>query len=298
MVVTGIVDRTDSYSKIPFAKNNLNNEFKPTKDVRLIILDLPISLNGKNTPELYAYLQGTSNMPLYAKLSNDISTNWNRICNILPSSSIGTVREFYQVVMPTIFHIDEGSHVFVNSDNLDISNSGSWSYGLVGEELIAFKYIEKIQTGLYKISYLTRGLMGTERYMMQHVPLENFVLLNSEGNTIPLSEKLQDHSIDFKCGDCEISIIYKNKAQVPLSPYMLKQEIIGKNLYLSWIYRTRNDGNWQFAPVSKPHEFIITITAAGNEISSSTALCEIIIDIRTLDISAGYKVAIVVHHKQ
>ncbi len=293
MSVTGIVDDKHSYSKIPFAKNKLNTDFKPTKEAKLIIFDLPFSLNGTNTPELYACLQGISNSPLYVKLSNDTTTNWNRIGNILPSNSIGTVVSFQQDSAASIFHIDEENFVLVGADDLDISNSGNWSYAMVGNELICFKYIEKIQTGLYKISYLTRGVIGTEEYISLHASEENFVLLNSDMNTIPISEKLQDQSIDFKCGDCEISIIYQNKAQQPLLPYITRQELIDENLFLSWVARVRDDGNWQFLAKTKSYEFTVTVTAAGQKISSTTDLYEIIVDMNSLDISDGYKVAII-----
>lgn len=222
-IVTGIVDDKHSYSKTPFAKNKLNIEFKPAKEIKLIILDLPFSLSGTNTPELYAYFQGVSNSPLYAKLSNDTSTNWNKITTILPSNSIGTVVSFEQTLEANIFLIDEENFVLVSADDLDISNSGNWSYAMVANELISFKHIEKVQTNLYKVSYLTRGLMGTEQYIREHISGEIFILLNSDINTIPVSEKLLNQSIDFKCCDCEISVIYQNKAQQPLLPYITRK---------------------------------------------------------------------------
>ena len=293
MIVTGIIDDKHSYSKIPFAKNKLNAEFKPTTEAKLIIIDLPFSLSGANTPELYAYFQGISNSPIYAKLSSDTSANWNRITTILPSNSIGTVVSFEQTLEVNIFHIDEENFVLVNADDLDISNSGDWNYAMVGNELICFKYIEKMRTNLYKVSYLTRGAMGTEQYMREHIWGENFILLNSDITTIPISEKLLDQSIDFKCYGCELSIIYQNKAQRPLSPYLTRQELIGQNLFLSWVSRDKDDGNWQFSSIKKSYQFTIMVTTAGQEISFNTDLYEIIIDMKSLDISHGYKVVII-----
>ena len=225
MVVTGIVDNKNSYSSIPFAKNKLDTEFKETKEIKLIILDTPFSLSGSNIPELYAYFQGSSNTPLYVKLSKDINASWSRVTNILPSNSIGTVVSFQQISAANIFHIDEENFVLVRANDLDISNSNNSSYAMVGNELICFKYIEKIQANLYKISSLTRGVMGTEQYITAHNSEENFILLNSDMSIIPISEKLQNQSIDFKCCEYETSILYQNKAQQPLSPYITKQEL-------------------------------------------------------------------------
>ena len=199
MVVTCIVDNKNSYSSIPFAKNKLDTEFKETKEIKLIILDTPFSLSGSNIPELYAYFQGGSNIPLYVKLSKDINASWSRVTNILPSNSIGTVVSFQQISAANIFHIDEENFVLVRANDLDISNSNNSSYAMVGNELICFKYIEKIQVNLYKISCLTRGVMGTEQYITAHNSEENFILLNSDMSIIPISEKLQNQSIDFKC---------------------------------------------------------------------------------------------------
>ena len=226
-------------------------------------------------------------------MSNDTPANWSRVTNILPSNSIGTVVSFQQISAANIFHIDEDNFVLVRAHDLDISNSGDWNYAMVGNELICFKYIEKMRTNLYKVSYLTRGAMGTEQYMREHIWGENFILLNSDITTIPISEKLLDQSIDFKCYGCELSIIYQNKAQRPLSPYLTRQELIGQNLFLSWVSRDKDDGNWQFSSIKKSYQFTIKVTAAGQEISFNTDLYEIIIDMSSLDISHGYKVVII-----
>ena len=138
---------------------------------------------------------------------------------------------------------------------------------MVGNELICFKYIEKIQANLYKISSLTRGVMGTEQYITAHNSEENFILLNSDMSIIPISEKLQNQSIDFKCCEYETSILYQNKAQQPLSPYITKQELADNNLFLSWVPREKDDGNWQFLSTTKSYQFTITVTA-----SEATAL--------------------------
>lgn len=293
MVVTGIVDNKNSYSSIPFAKNKLATEFKAIKEIKLIILDLPFSLSGSNTPELYAYFQGVSNSPLYVKLSNDTPANWSRVTNILPSNSIGTVVSFQQISAANIFHIDEDNFVLVRAHDLDISNSGNFSYAMIGSELIYFKYIEKTQDNLYKISHLTRGVMGTEQYITTHDSEENFILLNSVISIIPISEQLQNQSIDFKCCDYETSIIYQNKAQSPLSPYITRHELLDTTLFLSWVPREKDDGNWQFLSTTKSYQFTITVTAAEQNIIITTDLYEMAMDIKSLDISGGYKIAII-----
>jgi hypothetical protein len=164
---------------------------------------------------------------------------------------------------------------------------------MVGSELVCFKYIEKTQDNLYKISHLTRGIMGTEQYITAHASEENFILLNSDMSIIPISEKLQNQSIDFKCCAYETSIIYQNKVQQPLPPYITKQELLAKTLFLIWVPREKDDGNWQFLSTPKSYQFTITVSAGEQSIIITTDLCEIAIDIQSLDISAGYKIAII-----
>ena len=78
-----------------------------------------------------------------------------------------------------------------------------------------------------------------------------------------------------------------------MSPYLTRQELIGQNLFLSWVLRDKDDGNWQFSSIKKSYQFTIKVTAAGQEISFNTDLYEIIIDMKSLDISHGYKVVII-----
>jgi hypothetical protein len=71
-----------------------------------------------------------------------------------------------------------------------------------------------------------------------------------------------------------------------------KQELADNNLFLSWVPREKDDGNWQFLSTTKSYQFTITVTAGEQNIILTTDLCEIAIDIKSLDISAGYKIAI------
>lgn len=57
--------------------------------------------------------------------------------------------------------------------------------------------------------------------------------------------------------------------------------------------REKDDGNWQFLSTTKPYKFTITVTVGEQNIILTTDLCEITIDIKSLDISAGYKIAII-----
>ena len=75
--------------------------------------------------------------------------------------------------------------------------------------------------------------------------------------------------------------------------YLTRQELIGQNLFLSWVSRDKDDRNWQFSSIKKSYQFTIKVTAAGQEISFNTDLYEIIIDMKSLDISHGYKVVII-----
>lgn len=56
--------------------------------------------------------------------------------------------------------------------------------------------------------------------------------------------------------------------------------------------RDKDDGNWQFSSSIKSYQFTVIVTAADQQMTLTTDLYEIIVDMKSLDISGGYKVAI------
>jgi hypothetical protein len=168
---------------------------------------------------------------------------------------------------------------------------------MIGQELIGFKYMHQVEEDLYKISCLTRGLIGTEQYITSHAPGENCVFIEYGLNILAISEKVEDQKLDFKCGNSHTSLVYRNIAQKPLAPYITKQSLSGTNLYLSWVFRARDDGNWKFQETKtedQKYEFSIIVTAANQHITSTADnKCEIIIDLSTLDLSEGYNINII-----
>ena len=292
IIVIGIVDDRNSYFSIPFAKNKLDITQNFDDASTLVILDLPFALEDINTPYLAVYLQNNYNASLYTKLAGNLSDNWNRITNLKPTHSIGRVVNFEQSPLANIFIIDQVSEILVSADKLEKYASSEWQFAMVGEELVSFKNIEKIQDKLYKISYLTRGNMGTEEFINTHTLSEDFVIINSGVNILPVAKKLENQNVIFKSCNIEKSMTYLNKALMPLAPYITQQEIIKNKLHLKWILRLKNDGNWQSAEAETNTEFTILITDGDKVYEDKTAKNEIMIDISSLALSDNYQVSI------
>ena len=237
-------------------------------------------------------MQNNYNASLYTKLAGNLSDNWNRITNLKPTHSIGRVVNFEQSPLANIFIIDQVSEILVSADKLEKYASSEWQFAMVGEELVSFKNIEKIQDKLYKISYLTRGNMGTEEFINTHTLSEDFVIINSGVNILPVAKKLENQNVIFKSCNIEKSMTYLNKALMPLAPYITQQEIIKNKLHLKWILRLKNDGNWQSAEAETNTEFTILITDGDKVYEDKTAKNEIMIDISSLALSDNYQVSI------
>lgn len=79
---------------------------------------------------------------------------------------------------------------------------------------------------------------------------------------------------------------------MPLAPYITQQEIIKDKLYLKWISRLKEDGNWQSAKAETNTEFTILITDGDKVYEDKTAKNEIMIDISSLALSDNYQVSI------
>jgi len=165
---------------------------------------------------------------------------------------------------------------------------------MIGSELVSFKNLEKTGEGIYKISNLARGQIGTDAFMNNHNEGEDFVILNTEFNILPVSVALINQQVDFKSCGIEKSITYKNKAQAPLLPYITQQALVDNELRLKWVPRTRNPDDWQEAGIIPEQEFTIQIIDGGIVHEQRTRALEINIDISQMQLSAEYRVSIII----
>ena len=292
--ITGIVDDRYSYLAIaaPYEKPKMKISAKIEE--KIIVLTLPFSLDDSSLPSVAVYYYGNKSANLYAKFSEE--SNWSKVKTILPCKNIASIISFDQPVEANFYHFDLTSTILIKTEKFDLPVNEIEHFAMIGEELIGFKNIVPVEEGIYRLSALSRGLLGTEKYINSHNGNEYFILIDTGANILPLSERVENQSIDFKCGDAQTSIIYQNKLREPLIIYPTKQELCDNLLHLEWFDRSRNDGNWKFKEEHKNHLFIVIITDfRGREIKRETLERKIIVDLSELDLSAEYNVNIMVN---
>jgi len=294
IIVVGIIDDKRSYFSIPTAKSQLKLK-QNNIDSSLVILDMPFAFEDMQTPFLTIYLRHNASATLFARLETDLSDNWNRISTLNPSYSIGRVVGFEESPLANIFMVDNISSFLIKGQKLEQYISNNWQFAMIGEELIQFQKLEKIQDELYQISMITRGEMGTERSINKHAINEDFVIINSGGNILPVSEKLKNKQVLFKSAMIERSITYTNKANSSLEHYITWHIITKNQLELRWVTRLKASGDWSMDKHPTDIEFTILITDNEQVHKQTTKKNEIIIDISELTLSDDYQVSILTY---
>ena len=290
-LITGIIDSRFCYFGAPVAQELqlIANEYNIEK--KLVPLDLPFMLGETDEPYIAIYLQNNNEAPLYSKM---LGTNWAHVANLTPTKAIARLLRFDHNERSNIFMIDEDSEIILSATALEEYISNNWQYAMIGSELVSFKNLEKTGEGIYKISNLARGQIGTDAFMNNHNEGEDFVILNTEFNILPVSVALINQQVDFKSCGIEKSITYKNKAQAPLLPYITQQALVDNELRLKWVPRTRNPDDWQEAGIIPEQEFTIQIIDGGIVHEQRTRALEINIDISQMQLSAEYRVSIII----
>ena len=122
---------------------------------------------------------------------------------------------------------------------------------VIGGEIIQFQTVTLLSPGVYRLSQLLRGRMGTEAYVSGHVLHERFVLLNDAVVPLafPLSNAGQTHIFQtttygdlLGTGNTQSCSIEANSLK-PLSPVKLRASRDSSgDVTIRWIRRTRIDG--------------------------------------------------------
>lgn len=292
MTVLGIIDSRCNYFSLPIARRQLDLAPYGDIDSDLVILDLPFTFDDIKEPFLAVYLRHNLSATLSARLTSNMDYNWNRIATLSPSCSIGQVIEFHQTRLPNKFMIDNNSKFIIKGYKLERHIANEWQLAMLGEELIRFKNLEKLQDRLYQISGLTRGENGTEDMISKHMTNEYFVIIHSGANIIPVAEKLTNKEVSFKAAQIEKTITYQNKAATPLKQHITKQTILDNHLYLKWITLLKSNDDWASETLQTHIEFTILIKNDEQTSTYTTDQNEIIIDISQLALSPGYLVTI------
>lgn len=138
--------------------------------------------------------------------------------------------------------------LFDGSNTLAIENSsGVW-------EVIQFKDVELVSSGIYNLSNLLRGQFGTEDAMEDPIPSGATVIV-LDGNIVPVSMTVNDIDtlLFWKYGPTTKPIsdnsygstthAFTGRGLRPFSPVHVEGVFSGTDLNISWIRRTRFGGD-------------------------------------------------------
>lgn len=292
-IITAIIDERNSY--FYNSENKVYKTYVPENkiDENMVILDLPILSKNYQESCLIIYAIGLKNTQLYSRFYNDLSSSWDKVMTLKNNACIGKIISFKHSKESNIFLTDEKSEIILTIESFENYDKNEYYHAIIGQEIIAFKEIIKLHDNVYKISHLIRGQYGTDRFTGTHINGEDFVILNKGKNILPVSKKLIGQTIEFKASGLKRSIIYNDKSIYPLRPYIIENKIESNCLYISWIMRIKDDGNWKFCEQNEFQNFQIKIHSKGNTHSYSSSENKISIDITNLTISDDYKVDII-----
>lgn len=293
IIVTGIIDSKYNYLNTHASMVPLNLQTESNIDTALVVLDLPIILPGAPESSVIAYLRSTSSASLSGRLSTE--TSWSSLATLNPSSSIGEVIEFFNNENANLFLIDNISSILVRGYNLERYASDNWQRAMIGQELIQFKNLIKIDEQLYRISNLMRGEEGSEKFMHTHAPGENFVIISFGANIIPISRNLTKRTICFKAAGKKESIEYENRAKIPLEQYITERTRTDDTIYLKWVTRIRDFTDWSRIDDISPPEFAIFLEGTNQTYKCTTKENELTINIGGLALSDDCKITIIIN---
>jgi len=124
---------------------------------------------------------------------------------------------------------------------------------LIGNELVQFQNAQLIGEKTYKLSRLLRGRQGTE-WAMEHVSGEPFVLISPALYTTSIANNFIGRQLYYKAVSVgnslgntdEAAFTYTGRNLKPFAPVHVKGVRDGSgNLTISWIRRSRVDGEWR-----------------------------------------------------
>jgi hypothetical protein len=218
--VIGIFDDQSSYN-IPIEKENKKLEYK-VEENKLIILDLPFSINGVNQSYIACYFQSNTSENLYAKLANN--EKYHKL-QILKTSQMGVVKSIKMSENANVFLIDEVSKITIKYKDFDLLAQNGWNLAICGKEIIRFCKWKKLGNDSFEIEHFIRGDYATEAFILSHKIGENFILLEHGYNLIKVSNKLDNSIIHFKAGDAMYeNFIFHNKSQKDLPNFIAQNK--------------------------------------------------------------------------
>lgn len=194
------LDLSKATSRLAVAEKPTDNG-RPVKELdalagmtRLALVDLPFALDAPSrvseSARLYAAAAGDAgwrNAQLFAVTAEGASTD---VIGQIPAPAvIGTTLESLGSSGPHIIDRKTTLLVQMHNRNMVLKDAnrgqllGGHNMAAIGAELVQFGFAEPLGDGRYLLSFILRGLGGTEREMDRHSAGEDFVLLDGSGLT-------------------------------------------------------------------------------------------------------------------
>lgn len=230
----------------------------------LRLLDVPMLRDADDDPGFYFAAVGATTtwrgQQLYQ--STDGGTSYGALQNGLTvtGAAIGTTSSaLADCARPGMF--DEGGSVTVvmigggtlsSASREDVLNGANAA--LVGDEVIQFRTATLVASGIYTLTGLLRGRLGTEDAMGGHASGERFVLLDQNIRTIPQQWDRVGASYYYKAVSLGRTLAdttaetFTNTAlrKRPLAPVHLKAGRDGTGAWvIEWVRRTRFNASWR-----------------------------------------------------
>ena len=198
-----------------------------------------------------------------------------RLTTYSPVAGVGTSWMVFDRVNTFDVWLPQGTLSSAASD-VDVLNGANLC--LLGSEVLQFRDVTSLGSGVYRLSYLLRGRFGTEWAMTEHGTSEKFVLLTNStilrqhGDAADLNRVVLYKAVSSGLAvDAVVPELLYNTG-VGLKPYA-GCHITGardgsNNLTITWFRRTRVTGGWSDAvdvPVGETTESyeVDILTSAG-----------------------------------
>lgn len=231
-------------------------------ETRAELLDLPC-LPGNPIDASFMHIASTGRdapwrgCVLYR--SDDGGVNYGTILTDEGASAVGVATTVLEPGPLQV--IDEGKSIEVAIEGTAELSSAASELALlnganacvIGDEIVQFRHALLLSPGIYKLSGLLRGRLGTEWAIASHVAGERFVLLDGSVNALSMHEGLVGLPRQYKAvtlgstlgATAEQAFTYQARSLKPLAPAHVTGWRTGSDLEVSWIRRTRGGGEWR-----------------------------------------------------
>lgn len=260
---------------------------------RAELVDLPFAIDAplqmSESPRLYAAASGEAgwrNAQVYSADGAGGAGQW--VTRIAAPATMGTVTGVLGDASPLLFDRQNEIEVTLHNSAMLLNHAdqeqllAGRNMAVIGSEILQFGSAVSLDGTRYRLSYLLRGLGGSEAKMTSHVAGESFVLVDTSLAAIdPRYYALfQPVSMAFAGRDDDVPVIASRpsagRALSPWSPVhpQLSVDSAG-GMLVQWTRRSRSGLLWLDGvevPLAEDQElYIVSVTPDGGTVAGTSA---------------------------